>query len=189
MSTTGPNAPASKSPFWQFSIRFYAVPGVADARIALRDRAKVDVKYPVHPALNSAGTRRAARLQRGRIQWRSSADRSPARYRVVESRFATSAARWKLPPGEGSRRSGRRLRSRIRKVVELEAERLRRRCNGPRRGAAGPAVPIRRVEAARDSVASYQGVLGSSSRRGRSDKRAFGTCKKFDAPGSNSGYE
>ena len=35
--------PVSKSPFWQFSIKFYAVPGVADACIALQDQAKVDV--------------------------------------------------------------------------------------------------------------------------------------------------
>src|SRR3954453_4467046 len=35
--------PVKKSPFWQFSIKFYAVPGVADACIALQDHAKVDV--------------------------------------------------------------------------------------------------------------------------------------------------
>jgi uncharacterized protein (TIGR02444 family) len=29
--------PVSKSPFWQFSVKFYAVPGVADACIALQD--------------------------------------------------------------------------------------------------------------------------------------------------------
>ena len=35
--------PVSKSPFWQFSIKFYAVPGVAQACIELQDQAQVDV--------------------------------------------------------------------------------------------------------------------------------------------------
>src|ERR1043165_9442505 len=35
--------PVSKSPFWQFSIKFYAMPGVAQACIELQDQAKVDV--------------------------------------------------------------------------------------------------------------------------------------------------
>ena len=35
--------PVSKSPFWQFSVKFYAMPGVADACIALQDKARVDV--------------------------------------------------------------------------------------------------------------------------------------------------
>ncbi len=36
-------APAQKSPFWQFSIKFYAVPNVASACITLQDEAGVDV--------------------------------------------------------------------------------------------------------------------------------------------------
>ena len=35
--------PVSKSPFWRFSIKFYAVPGVAQACIELQDQAGVDV--------------------------------------------------------------------------------------------------------------------------------------------------
>src|SRR5690606_37239806 len=37
------NIPASKSPFWRFSIKFYAAPGVPEACIALQDEAGVDV--------------------------------------------------------------------------------------------------------------------------------------------------
>src|SRR6478736_7886908 len=33
----------SKSPFWRFSVKFYAVPGVAAACIELQDKANVDV--------------------------------------------------------------------------------------------------------------------------------------------------
>jgi len=43
MSESKTTVPVSKSPFWQFSIKFYAVPGVADACIALQDQAQVDV--------------------------------------------------------------------------------------------------------------------------------------------------
>ncbi len=43
MSEPNTAIPVSKSPFWQFSIKFYAVPGVADACIALQDQAGVDV--------------------------------------------------------------------------------------------------------------------------------------------------
>ena len=41
---TEPNSPipVSKSPFWQFSVKFYAVPGVAEACIELQDQANVD---------------------------------------------------------------------------------------------------------------------------------------------------
>ena len=35
--------PISKSPFWQFSVKFYAEPGVAQACIDLQDQASVDV--------------------------------------------------------------------------------------------------------------------------------------------------
>ena len=37
----GPELP--ESPFWQFSLQFYARPGVADACLALQDREGVDV--------------------------------------------------------------------------------------------------------------------------------------------------
>ena len=43
MSEPETKVPVSKSPFWQFSIKFYAVPGVAEACIELQDQAKVDV--------------------------------------------------------------------------------------------------------------------------------------------------
>ena len=38
-----PASPVRKSPFWRFSVKFYAVPGVAQACIELQDRAGVDV--------------------------------------------------------------------------------------------------------------------------------------------------
>ena len=35
MSDGGPSDPVRKSPFWRFSVKFYAVPGVAQACIDL----------------------------------------------------------------------------------------------------------------------------------------------------------
>ena len=43
MSDNDKGTPVSKSPFWRFSVKFYAVPGVAQACIDLQDQAKVDV--------------------------------------------------------------------------------------------------------------------------------------------------
>ena len=43
MSDAGTSAPVRKSPFWRFSVKFYAVPGVAPACIELQDQAGVDV--------------------------------------------------------------------------------------------------------------------------------------------------
>ena len=41
MSAT--ETPVNKSPFWRFSVKFYAEPGVAQACIDLQDQAGVDV--------------------------------------------------------------------------------------------------------------------------------------------------
>ena len=43
MSDATTNSPVSKSPFWRFSVKFYAVAGVAQACIDLQDQARVDV--------------------------------------------------------------------------------------------------------------------------------------------------
>ena len=43
MNDNDKGTPVSKSPFWRFSVKFYAVPGVAQACIELQDQAKVDV--------------------------------------------------------------------------------------------------------------------------------------------------
>ena len=42
MSTDTPT-PSQGSPFWRFSLRFYRVPKVADACIALQEEAGIDV--------------------------------------------------------------------------------------------------------------------------------------------------
>ena len=57
--------PVSKSPFWQFSVKFYAVPGVAQACIDLQDQAGVDVNI-LFFLLWNATQNRALNRERGR---------------------------------------------------------------------------------------------------------------------------
>ena len=147
--------PVSKSPFWRFSVTFYAVPGVAQACIELQDRAKVDVNV-LFFLLWNATERRAlgasdiADVERAIGAWRDMA--------VVPIRNVRRAL--KTPPPVMTADSAEGFRTRI-KAVELEAERLQQealydlaRARALGQPAATPA------EAARISVSAYQGVIG-----------------------------
>lgn len=144
-----------KSPFWRFSIKFYAVPGVAPACIELQDKAKVDVNV-LFFLLWNATERRAlnpaevAEIERVIGPWREMA--------VIPIRNVRRAL--KTPPAAFTPETAEGFRTRI-KAVELEAERLQQgalfdlaQSNRLGRPAAS------RVDAARDSVSSYQGVIG-----------------------------
>ena len=145
----------TKSPFWQFSVKFYAVPGVAEACIALQDKAGVDVNI-LFFLLWSATQKRALNaaeitaVEHAIGPWREMA--------VVPIRTIRRAL--KSPPGAIAPDTAEGFRTRI-KAVELEAERLQQEAlyalaqNGaPGRPAASAA------QAAQDSVSSYQGVIG-----------------------------
>jgi uncharacterized protein (TIGR02444 family) len=155
MSETETKIPVRKSPFWRFSVSFYAVPGVAAACIELQDQAKVDVNIlffllwnaTQNRALNAADI---AEVERMIGPWRDMA--------VIPIRDVRRAL--KSPPPVMAAEAAEDLRTRI-KAVELEAERLQQEAlydlaQSGRLGrpAASPA------EAARDSVSSYQGVIG-----------------------------
>ena len=155
MSGPSTSSPVSKSPFWRFSVKFYAVPGVAEACIELQDRAKVDVNIlffllwnaTQKRALNAAEVAEVERMIGG---WREIA--------VVPIRNIRRAL--KSPPPVMPPEAAEGLRTRI-KAVELEAERLQQealydlaRSAGLGQAAASPA------EAARISISAYQGVLG-----------------------------
>jgi uncharacterized protein (TIGR02444 family) len=144
-----------KSPFWRFSVKFYAVPGVAPACIELQDKANVDVNVLFFllwnatqgRALNAADV---TEIERAIGPWRNMA--------VVPLRSVRRAL--KTPPPVMAPEAAEGFRTRI-KAVELEAERLQQEalfelCQSGRLGhpAASP------IEAARDSVSSYQGVIG-----------------------------
>jgi uncharacterized protein (TIGR02444 family) len=147
--------PVSKSPFWQFSVKFYAVPGVADACIELQDKAKVDVNILFFLLWNATQGRAYNAADITEIEhlvgpWREMA--------VIPVRDIRRAL--KTPPAVVPPAAAESLRTRI-KAVELEAERLQQEAlyelaQSSRLGRPS-ASPGR---AARDSVSSYQGVIG-----------------------------
>ena len=146
--------PASKSPFWRFSVKFYAEPGVAPACIELQDQAGVDVNILFFLLWNATqnrtlGNAEVAELERTIGAWRDIA--------VIPLRNVRRAL--KSPPPVIAPDVAEGFRTRI-KAVELEAERLQQEAmyalaQSGRLGqpAASP------VEAARDSIAAYQAAL------------------------------
>jgi uncharacterized protein (TIGR02444 family) len=168
--------PVSKSPFWQFSIKFYAVPGVAEACIALQDHAKVDVNILFYLLWNATQGRAfnaadITEIERWIGPWRDMA--------VVPIRSIRRAL--KSPPEVIAPEAAESLRTRI-KAVELEAERLQQEAlyglaETSRLGRPAPS----KMDAARDSISSYQGVIGPFPPEPLDT--VLSAFAKFDAPG------
>lgn len=146
--------PVSKSPFWRFSVKFYAVPGVAPACIELQDQSGVDVNVLFFLLWNAAQKRTFNRDQVADIERRIGPWREMA---VVPIRNVRRAL--KAPPAAIAAEGAEGLRTRI-KAVELEAERLQQEAlyelaqSGPLGDAAGSAA-----DAARGSAAAYEALL------------------------------
>jgi uncharacterized protein (TIGR02444 family) len=144
-----------KSPFWRFSIAFYAVPGVAPACIELQDKANVDVNVLFFLLWNASLGRAFNAAEVTEVEhaigpWRDMA--------VVPIRNVRRAL--KTPPPAMPPEAAESLRTRV-KAVELEAERLQQEAlynlaQSSRLGRPAPSP----AAAARDSVSSYQGVIG-----------------------------
>ena len=155
MSDNDKATPVSKSPFWRFSVKFYAVPGVAQACIDLQDQAKVDVNVLFFLLWNATQGRALNAADVTRVEdvigpWRDMA--------VVPIRNVRRAL--KSPPAAIAPDVAEGFRTRI-KAVELEAERLQQEAlhELAASGKLGHAMPSH-VQAAQDSVSSYQGVIG-----------------------------
>jgi uncharacterized protein (TIGR02444 family) len=155
MSEGASSVPVRKSPFWRFSVKFYAAPGVAPACIERQDQAAVDVNV-LFFLLWSASQNRAlsdsevADLDRMIGAWRDLA--------VVPIRNVRRAL--KTPPPVLPADAAEGFRTRI-KAVELEAERLQQEAlyDLAQTGRFGrPAAG--RDQAARASVEAYQALLG-----------------------------
>lgn len=151
---SAPDAPANKSPFWRFSVKFYAEPGVAPACIELQDQAGVDVNllfFLLWNATQGHALDRAdvAGLDRTFGVWRGMA--------VVPLRELRRAL--KSPPSAVTPEVAEGFRTRI-KAVELEAERLQQEAmyalaqSGPLGQKA-----TSKTDAARRSVEAYQALL------------------------------
>ena len=149
-----PDSPVSKSPFWRFSVKFYAESGVAPACIELQDQAGVDVNLLFFLLWNATKARafnqaEVADLDRSFGAWRDMA--------VVPLRELRRAL--KSPPAAVAPDVAEGFRTRI-KAVELEAERLQQEAMY----ALAQAGPLGResaskVNAARRSVEAYQAHL------------------------------
>ena len=151
MSDADESAPVRKSPFWRFSVKFYAVPGVAQACIELQDQAKVDVNVLFFLLWNATQGRALDNAEVAEVERMIGAWRDMA---VVPIRNVRRAL--KSPPPVMAPDAAEGFRTRI-KAVELEAERLQQEAlydlaQSGRLGqpAASPA------EAARTSVDAYQ---------------------------------
>lgn len=152
MSTA--EAPAAKSPFWRFSVKFYAEPGVAPSCIELQDQAGVDVNllfFLLWQATRGRAfdTAQVAELDRSFGAWRDLA--------VIPLRELRRGL--KTPPPVMAAEHAEGFRTRI-KAVELEAERLQQEAMY----ALAQSAPLGREvsakdEAARQSAAAYQAHL------------------------------
>jgi uncharacterized protein (TIGR02444 family) len=147
-------SPGAKSPFWRFSVKFYAEPGVAPSCIELQDQAGVDVNLLFFLLWNATRGRsfdasQVAELDRGFGAWRDLA--------VIPLRELRRGL--KSPPPVMPPDHAESFRTRI-KAVELEAERLQQEAMYALAQSAplGHAAPGK-VEAARQSAAAYQAVL------------------------------
>ena len=149
------NSTASKSPFWRFSVKFYAVPGVAPACIELQDRAGVDVNVLFFLLWNATEHRALSQAEVADIERKIGAWRETA---VVPLRNVRRAL--KTPPPVMKPDEAEGFRTRI-KAVELEAERLQQEALYAlaRSDALGQRVASP-PDAARRSVDAYQAVLG-----------------------------
>jgi uncharacterized protein (TIGR02444 family) len=146
-------APSQGSPFWQFSLRFYRQPKVADACIALQEDAGVDVNLLLfllwHATLKrTLSAAEVTGLERRIAPWRDAT--------VVPLRTVRRAL--KAPPALVAPVTAELFRTKI-KAVELEAERLQQEAmyELARPAALGHEAPSAE-EAARSSVAAYAAV-------------------------------
>jgi uncharacterized protein (TIGR02444 family) len=149
------SAPVRKSPFWRFSVKFYAVPGVAPACIELQDHAKVDVNVLFFLLWNATEKRALSAVDVAEVERSVGAWRDMT---VVPIRNVRRAL--KSPPPVMAADTAEGFRTRI-KAVELEAERLQQEAlyDMAQSGRFGqPAASP--IEAARISVSAYQGVIG-----------------------------
>ena len=179
-----PSAPVSKSPFWQFSVKFYAVPGVAEACIALQDQAKVDVNILFFLLWNATQGRafNAADVDRDRTHDRPLArhgggadPQRPPRVEIAAAGDGAGGGRRPPHPDQGGRAGGRTAPAGG--AVRPRADRAASASRPPR------PRPRRRATAS----AAYQGVIGPFP-PGPLDT-VLSAFAKFDtAPDSGSGH-
>ena len=143
---------ANDSAFWRFSLRFYALPDVAPACLALQDEANVDVNLMLFLLFLAENGRAITRDDVARLD----ASIAPWRTEVVEPLRAIRR-RLKSGIGEISAASSEGLRNMVKKI-ELEAERLEQ--GRLEKAASNLGKPADRFLAARANLAAYETYLG-----------------------------
>jgi uncharacterized protein (TIGR02444 family) len=149
-------APSSLgSPFWRFSLQFYRLPKVADACIALQEEAGVDVNLLLFLLWQARQRRRLSVADVTAIEAKIAPWRDAT---VIPLRGVRRSL--KSPPSLIEAATAEAFRNRI-KAVELEAERLQQEAlyELAASGELGRAEASH-VQAAQDSISSYQGVIG-----------------------------
>jgi uncharacterized protein (TIGR02444 family) len=148
------NSAANDSPFWRFSLRFYALPGVAPACIVLQDEAGADVNVMLL-LLFLAQSRRevtsedVARLDGSVRIWREEAVKP---LRSIRRRLKEDTGGIPLTASEA-------LRNQV-KRVELEAERIEQHTLERETAEMTFKTAASRTAAADANLAAYGAYLG-----------------------------
>jgi uncharacterized protein (TIGR02444 family) len=146
---------AKDSDFWRFSLRFYALPGVADACISLQDRHRVDVNVLLFLLFLARSGRaidqdEAARIDAEVRAWRDGV--------VVPLRSARRNLRTQIDPID--RDDAEALRAKV-KHTELEAERIEQETLERMHPANSTGTQVAsREAAARANLSAYGALLG-----------------------------
>jgi uncharacterized protein (TIGR02444 family) len=143
---------AEKSPFWKFSVKFYAVPGVAPACIALQDLAGVDVNLLFFLLWNASQGRALNKSEIKELDHMVGVWRNTAVIPLRQIRRALKSPQEILAPD-----LVKDFRSRV-MAAELEAERLQQEAMYALAGRFG--IPMHPpAAAAHASIAAYQSIL------------------------------
>jgi uncharacterized protein (TIGR02444 family) len=157
--------PAAGAAFWRFSLAFYALPGVADALIALQDRGGFDVNLILYCLW--LGHRGHGRLDGAEL---AAAERAIDSLRTGIIAPLRQLRRRLEPPLEADIR---RLREAI-KELELAAERAVQERLAVRAGAAHPAADAtKRLTDGQANLALYIGAEAAQAAEAALIRRAF----------------
>jgi len=148
---------AQGSPFWQFSLRFYRQPQVADTCIALQEERGVDVNLLLFLLWQATRKRAFTAAEVAEIERRVGAWREMT---VIPLRTLRRAL--KSPPPLVAGAAAEFFRTKV-KAVELEAERLQQEAmyelaNAGTWGQGAPSL----AEAARCNIAAYEEMGGKA---------------------------
>lgn len=154
MTAVPDKAQKASSPFWQFSLKFYAMPEVAPACLRLQDEAGVDVNLLFFLLWYAAQGFRLSEAELRDIDRAIDSWRSTAVIPLREIRRALKTA-----PTPFDRGTAETFRNRI-KAAELEAERLEQEAlyAMARTGRYGTSC-VAPLEAAQASLAAYESLL------------------------------